>query len=122
MAFPGTLNINYYRGDTYEFILYPKKADGTIFNLANYGTPSFRIAPTRGLLGFPNQVEAWAKISDDAGSILCRIQPAAGRQLTAGTTYVYDIQITNSTTVPATIYTLVTGTVTVTDDVSGASS
>ena len=24
MAFPGTYNINYYEGDTYEFIIYPK--------------------------------------------------------------------------------------------------
>jgi hypothetical protein len=119
MAFPGTLNINYYRGDTYEFILYPKKADGTIFNLINYSS-AFKIAAVRGAAGVSGQVEASATIANDGNSLICRIRPADGRQLAAGTTYVYDVQITNSSTVPATIYTLVTGTISVTDDVTGA--
>jgi hypothetical protein len=125
MAFPGTLNINYYRGDTYEFILYPKKANGTAFDLSNYSnnqSPKFQIAPSRGAAGFADQVEAQAIISDDGLSLLCRIAPGAGIQLVAGTTYVYDVQITDIETSPATVYTLVTGTISVTDDVSGTSS
>jgi len=28
MAFPGTYNFNYYRGDRYEFVIRPKTANG----------------------------------------------------------------------------------------------
>ena len=33
MAFPGTYNFNYYRGDTNEFVISPKNSDGTTFQL-----------------------------------------------------------------------------------------
>jgi len=36
MAFPGTYNISYYKGDTYEFRIYPKTADGDVFDLTPY--------------------------------------------------------------------------------------
>ena len=40
MAFPGTLNINYYKGDTYEFNIYPKKStDGSAFDLTSFMGP-----------------------------------------------------------------------------------
>jgi hypothetical protein len=42
--------------------------------------------------------------------------PGVGRQLNPGT-YVYDVQITSGAAV---IYTLLTGTITVTDDITGA--
>lgn len=50
MAFPGTYNINYYKGDTYEFNVYPKNSDGTTFNLNTDPayTPTFTIATKRG--------------------------------------------------------------------------
>ena len=47
MAFPGELNINYYKGDTYEFSIYPKNADGSAMNLTNY-LPQFTISLARG--------------------------------------------------------------------------
>ena len=38
MAFPGTYSINYYEGDRYEFVIYPKDAAGNVFNLnLSYG-------------------------------------------------------------------------------------
>lgn len=50
MAFPGTYNINYYKGDTFEFNVYPKNSDGTVFNLNTDPayTPTFTIATKRG--------------------------------------------------------------------------
>jgi hypothetical protein len=43
------------------------------------------------------------------------LTPAIGRTLSAGT-YVYDVQITNGTQ----IYTLLAGSITVTNDITGA--
>ncbi|MEI7674946.1 MAG: hypothetical protein WCI60_04375 [bacterium] len=118
MAFPGELNINYYKGDTYDFNLYPKTTDGLSFNLENYSV-IFTIAEFRGGVGLSTQVQAYASIINN-DHIACKIRPSDGRQLSAGTTYIYDVQITNSATSPATIYTIITGTIAVTDDVTGA--
>jgi hypothetical protein len=118
MAFPGELNINYYRGDTYDFNVYPKKTDGTVFDLSNYGTVAFTIAEVRGKDGVPAQLEAEALVSDDNTYIACQIPPSIGRQLSPATTYAYDIQI--QSTSPAKTYTVLTGTITVTEEVSGA--
>ena len=47
MAYPYVYNINYYTGDTYQFVLYPKNEDGTTLNLSGF-TATFTIAPQRG--------------------------------------------------------------------------
>lgn len=116
MAFPGTYNINYYKGDTYEFTIYPKDSAGQAFALANYSV-TFTISSSRG--ENPDfTVAATATIPQDAGNLVnCSILPNTGRSLDAGTSYVYDIQITNGANK---IYTLLTGTITVTEDVTGA--
>lgn len=116
MAFPGTYNFNYYRGDTYQFVIRPKNANGSTMSLDAYeGNAVFTIANRRGNLG--TQVEATATIDIGNDLVTCTIEPSQGRLLTAGTTYVYDVQIDNGAGI---IYTLLTGSITVTDDVSGA--
>lgn len=120
MAFPSTYNISYYKGDTLEFRIHPKNSAGDVFDLTDYvGNEKFTIAPTRGnptgeQLGF-------AEISDDKTYILCAIQPEVGIQLTAGTTYYYDIQIDKTGTDYDYVYTLLTGSITVTEHITGAS-
>jgi len=117
MAFPGTYNFNYYRGDTHEFVLAPKNSDGTTFQLDDYvGNAQYSIAPVRGSAGVANRKTAQAIVDDTNDTITCTILPAVGRELTPGT-YVYDIQINSSST---DIITLLTGTITVTDDITGA--
>lgn len=113
MAFPATYNINYYEGDTYEFNIYPKNSDGSAFGLTGFSV-AFKIATARG--SGATQYECAATISN--GAILCKIPSGIGRQLTAGTTYVYDVQVTRSS--DSTIYTLLTGNISVTADVVGA--
>lgn len=118
MAFPGTYNFNYYRGDTYQFVIRPKNANGSSMSLDDYdGNAVFTISTRRGSLGVTNQVEATATIDTANDLVTCTIEPAQGRLLAAGTTYVYDVQIDNGAGV---IYTLLTGSITVTDDISGA--
>lgn len=118
MAFPGTYNISYYRGDTLEFTIYPKTATGGAFPLTGYGNLKFTISTSRGTAGVADQIQAYASIVDDY--ILCAIRPADGIQLTAGTTYVYDVEMSKSGTLYPSTITLLTGSITVTDHISGA--
>lgn len=113
MAFPATYNISYYRGDTYTFILNPKNSDGSVFDLNNY-SGAFQVKTARGPA---NPVIISGNVAIDtpiAGSLTCTIDAEDGEDLTPGI-YVYDIQITKT---DGTVYTLVTGTLTVTDDVT----
>ena len=115
MAFPGTYNFNYYRGDTNEFVISPKNSDGTTFQLDSYvGNGAYTIATTRGPSGTKTTAQAIVNSTND--TVVCTILPAVGRTLAAGS-YVYDVQINSSAT---NLITLITGTITVTDDVTGA--
>jgi hypothetical protein len=116
MAFPGTYNFSYYRGDTNEFVVRPKNANGTSFNLTGY-TASFVIANRRGSTA--TQTVATATVNTSTNIVTCTITSSVGRTLTAGT-YVYDVQLTNSTPEPDVILTVLTGSITVTDDITGA--
>lgn len=116
MAFPATYNFNYYRGDSYEFILYPKNANGTTFDLTGYDTKLFTIATARGTSG--SEVGLGTIVSSSS-SLTCKIPPSVGDAL-SNSTYVYDVQIHNTSA--STKYTLLTGTITVTQDVSERAS
>lgn len=119
MGFPKTYNLDYYRGDTFEFKVYTKNQDGTDFDISEYETFTFKLANQRGSSGTQITAAA-AKETDLEGSyVRCTITPTVGRTLSAGT-YVYDVQITDTTPTPNIIYTIVTGIITVTDDISGA--
>lgn len=114
MAFPGTHNISYYQGDTLEFTIRPKTADGAAFSLDGYSSKFF-IADKRGSAYTVNH-ECTAVISE--GAVLCTISPGVGRLLTSGTTYYYDVEISKSS--GSIVHTLLTGTVSVTADITGA--
>jgi hypothetical protein len=119
MAFPGTYNFNYYRGDTHQFVLSPKNSDGTTFQLDSYAPGAvnsaiYTIATARGVAGTKTSAQAVINTTND--TVVCTILPTVGRTLAAGT-YVYDVQINSSST---NIITLLTGTITITDDVTGA--
>ena len=116
MAFPGTYNFSYYRGDTYEFVIRPKNANGTTFALDAYaGNADFTIANRRGSTG--TQVSATATVDTANDIVTCTITGQQGRALIGGTTYVYDVQFDNGAGV---VFTLLTGSITVTDDITGA--
>jgi hypothetical protein len=116
MAFPGTYNFSYYRGDTYQFVIRPKNANGTTFALDAYaGNADFTIANVRGSTG--TQISATATVDTANDIITCTISGATGRGLVGGSTYVYDVQINNGAGV---IFTLLTGSISVTNDITGA--
>lgn len=115
MAFPGTYNFKYYRGDTFSFKVYPLQATGGIsFDLTGY-TATFIIANKRG--SGATQYTADTIVDTAADTITCTIPPSVGRNLAQGT-YVYDVQIQNSS--GSNIFTLLTGSITTTDDIIGA--
>lgn len=115
MAFPGTYNFNYYRGDTHEFVISPKNSDGTTFQLDDYeGNGQYTIATARGIAGVKTTAQAIINTTND--TITCTILPSTGRTLEPGT-YVYDVQINNGAN---DVITLLTGNITVTDDITGA--
>lgn len=113
MAFPSTYNFAYYRGDTAQFVARPKNSnDGSAFNLTGYSA-LFTIANQRGSAG--TQYEAEAVVNTSTNIVTCTISTSVGRLLEPGT-FLYDVQIDNGTQV----FTLLTGSITVTDDITGA--
>lgn len=116
MAFPGELNISYYKGDTYEFKIYPKKTDGTVFSMSGYSV-KFSMATSR---GSSTIVEGYASIAGDGTYVSCAITPGNGDSLTAGTQYVYDVEIKKSASPYNLVHTLLTGSITVTNQVTPA--
>ena len=114
MAFPGTYNFNYYKGDTNEFVINPKTSNGGAFDLTGYSAEYF-IATSRG--DNPTySVEAQSVVDTGNDTVTCTILPGVGGTLDAGT-YVYDVQIQNGASL---VFTLLTGTITVTEQVTGA--
>lgn len=114
MAFPSTYNINYYRGDTYKFEISPKDSTGAAFPLSGW-SGILTIATSRG----PSpvfSVSTNVPQNDSGTTFKCEIAPTTGRQLEGGTQYVYDVQMTKGDE----IYTLLTGTISVTNDITGA--
>ena len=89
MAFPKTYNLEYYRGDTFEFIVDVKNQDGSDFDLSAFETYTFKIANQRG--AGATQYTGIAE-QEGASTIACTIPSNIGRNLLAGS-YVYDVQM-----------------------------
>jgi hypothetical protein len=154
MAFPAIYDFNYYKGDTFEFRIYPKKNDGTVFDLSSFYIPTnyantpddvtdtsapydsaqFTIAEVRGATKIVNNlpvavvpIKCFARVSDDNTFVQCAIRPAEGNQLVAGTEYVYDVEVKKPAGLSGSgqyevVQTLLTGKITITDQVTGATS
>lgn len=114
MAFPGELNINYYKGDTYEFQITPKKNDGTAFDLTGYSV-KLRMSTTR---GSSSVIEGWSEINNITNVINCAITPGNGDEMTAGQTYFYDVEIRKTQSPYNLVYTILTGSISVTEQVA----
>jgi hypothetical protein len=120
MAFPGTYNFNYYKGDTFEFRVYPKDSAGGTFPLSQFASPNglarFTIAPTRG--STTGLIQGYAEVSNDQTNILCAVTPTNSLSMTAGTNYVYDVEIARTSADYDYVYTLLTGNITVVEQVT----
>jgi hypothetical protein len=116
MAFPGTYDINYYRGDTFEFRIYPRDNSGEPFSLQGYLPPYFTIADVKGPAATVS-LTGYAEIVANE-YIKCAITPEIGNQLIAGTQYVYDVEIAKPNSPYNYIYTLLNGRLSVAEQVT----
>lgn len=116
MAFPGVYSFPYYKGDTFQFVIRPKNSDGSAFDLNDFDQARFTIATTRGAA---TSIAALATIDTSTDIVTCTITSSTGATLTAPQ-YVYDVEVTDTTTNPDIVYTLLTGVISVTEQVSGA--
>jgi len=85
---------------------------GTTITLSKVTT-----AQVSGTLSFYNQYTCSASVNSTTDIVTCTIAPSVGRSFIGGTAYVYDVQITDGTK----IFTILNGTITVTNDITGAS-
>jgi hypothetical protein len=115
LSFPATYNIRYYSGDVLEFIIRPKTSAGDPFPISDSSyTAYFYISTQRG--GSPSlTIEASATIIGN--NVRCTITPSIGNLLQAGTNYFYDVSV-ESLTNQNVVYTLLTGTISVTKDIT----
>lgn len=116
MAFPGNYNFTYYRGDTHEFEIVLKTANNQDFPLDEYENIIFKIATRRGSI--ESQITGTTE-RVGTNTIKCTIPSSVGRNMVPPR-YVYDVQITDTTFNPNIIYTVLTGEITVLNDISGA--
>ena len=113
MAFPATYNFNYYQGDTYSFTILPKNSDGTPFDLEDY-TAVFTVSTERGTEG--DEYICTATIDATNATVTCTIPHNTGKNFDAAIEHVYDVQITKD----AQVYTLITGTISIQREITGA--
>lgn len=115
MSFPATYNIRYYKGDLYQFVIRPKTSAGDIYPIdSSTYNAFFRISTARNASASAT-VSANTSIGDNA--VTCEIRPSTGNSLFPGTTYFYDVSI-QSVANPNIVYTLLTGTISVTGDIT----
>jgi hypothetical protein len=118
LSFPATYNIRYYSGDVFEFVIRPKTSAGDPFPISDSTFRAlFYISSQRG--GSSEQtIEASAVIVGN--NVRCTITPTIGNILQSGVTYFYDVSVENLTNANV-VYTLLTGTINVTDDITSPS-
>lgn len=111
MPYPYTYNIDYYIGDTYQFVLYPKNDDGTSFDISGF-TAKWTIATSRGNPS-AQVVTLFPQITLDPSRIYCYLDSYNGSLLT-NPIYLYDIEISKQDE----SYTLLTGQITTENQVT----
>jgi hypothetical protein len=123
MAFPGTYNISYYSGDTFEFRIYPKDSSGAAYDLSTFNSVSFVISESRGAgaIKYNGYAEIVSDSANNISYVKCAILPGQGQALDSSKTYVYDVEVNKDATLTEYEYnyTLLTGTITITEDVAG---
>ena len=118
MSFPASFNIRYYKGDFYQFVIRPKDSAGEPFPISDTTHEAFfYISTSRGGNSVNTRV-ALAEITD--GNVVATIVPSLGNQLGSSGTWFYDVSIRKITNTNE-IYTLVTGTISVTADITAGS-
>ena len=110
MAIPKDYDIDYYVGDLYQLVLYPKNEDGSQYDLVNH-TGLLTVSTERGNPA-TEIFSASAQMSASPSRIIMTISPENGILLSASSEYVYDLEITNQSE-PDKVYSFLTGNISV---------
>lgn len=114
MSFPATYNISYYKGDLYQFVIRPKDSAGDPFPISSSTHDAhFYVSTSRGG-DSGNTIELTATIIN--GNVSATIQPSDGLGGDA-LSYFYDVSVQKKTDSQE-IYTLLTGSISVTRDIT----
>lgn len=114
MSFPATYNIRYYEGDIYQFVIRPKDSAGDPFPISDTTHDAhFYVSTARG-----GSASATTELTATivSGNVVATIQPSDSLGVSA-TSYIYDVSVQNKTDAQQ-IYTLLTGSISVTRDVT----
>lgn len=110
MSFPATYNIRYYEGDLYQFVIRPKDSAGDPFPISSVNHDAYFYVSTARGGSASATTELTASIVD--GNVVATIQPSDNLGA-SGTSYIYDVSVKNKTNAQE-IYTLLTGTISIT--------
>lgn len=114
MSFPATYNIRYYEGDLYQFVIRPKDSAGDPFPISDSTHDAhFYVSTARG-----GSASATTELTANiiSGNVVATIQPSDNLGVSA-TSYIYDVSV-QSKTAAQEVYTLLTGNISVTRDVT----
>lgn len=115
MSFPASFNVRYYKGDFYQFVIRPKTSTGDPFPISDTTHNAyFYISSSRGG-NSSSTIQASAQI--DNGNVVATILPSIGNQLSQSTTYFYDVSVEKKED-NTELYTLITGSISVTADIT----
>lgn len=109
MAIPKIYDIDYYVGDLYQLVLYPKNEDGSQYNLENH-TGLLTVSTQRGNPA-TEVFSASVQMSASPSRMVMTILPENGILLT-GASYVYDLEVIDQS-FPDQVYSFITGNVAV---------
>jgi hypothetical protein len=114
MSFPASFNIRYYEGDLYQFVIRPKDSAGAPFPITSAEHDAFFYVSTARGGSASATTELTASIV--SGNVVATIEPSDNLGASA-TSYIYDVSVRNKTNNQE-IYTLLTGTISITRDVT----
>jgi hypothetical protein len=114
MSFPASFNIRYYEGDLYQFVIRPKDSAGDPFPITSATHDAFFYVSTARGGSASATTELTASIV--SGNVVATIEPSDNLGASA-TSYIYDVSVRSQTNNQE-IYTLLTGTISITRDVT----
>ena len=114
ISFPATYAIRYYEGDLYQFVIRPKDSAGDPFPISSATHDAFFYVSTARGGSASATIELTASIV--SGNVVATIEPSDNLGA-AATSYIYDVSVRNKTNNQE-IYTLLTGTISVTRDIT----
>jgi len=115
MSFPANFNIRYYKGDLYQFVIRPKTSAGDPFPIADSTHEAYFYASTTRGGQSANTITLNASIV--GGNVIATIQPSDVSSFNQGNNYFYDVSVQKISD-PDEVYTLLTGSLTITPDIT----